>query len=358
MRVAEFTAGAAMTYLHRSWARLYRADEHATAYQSPLWLTAWARHRAPGREPFIVSVHDHRGPVAALALTRHVDSDGRRRITALSAPAAECIRPLGPGAEHPAVAAALAGHLHHLADDRTEVYLPDLPADSALARHAQRLWSGSCTQTPYATVPLPLDLTGLSRSTRRDHQRRRRALHALGDRVTYHRTHSKEQLLAAYRVLEQLHHQRNADRPPTGALTANASLPWPAVLSSCAPMAFIATLKLDGQAVAAQLCLHHGRHAYSLLAGMDPRHRALAPGHTLLRLLAEDLTATGFTALDLGRTTADPGQRAYKAAYGASWRLSTSVSTQAASSLPAAREPLCRSTPAAGEPPPPGGAPR
>ncbi|MFF1482126.1 GNAT family N-acetyltransferase [Streptomyces sp. NPDC058301] len=229
------------------------------------------------------------------------------------------------------------------------MYLPDLPADSALAQHAQRRWNGPCTHTPYATVPLPLDLTTLSRSTCRDHQRRRRALHALGDRITYHRTHTTDQLLASYPVLEQLHHQRNADRPPTGTLAAGPRLPWPAVLASCAPVAFVASLTLDGQPIAAQLCLHRGTRAYSLLAGMDPHHRALAPGHGLLSLLAEDLTAAGFTALDLGRTTADPGQHAYKAAYGATWRLSSSLSTHPTSSLipPAAPGAPCRSTPAA-----------
>ncbi|MFD9566034.1 GNAT family N-acetyltransferase [Streptomyces sp. NPDC059994] len=175
-------------------------------------------------------------------------------------------------------------------------------------------------------------------STRRDHQRRRRALHALGDRITYHRTHSTEQLLAHYRVLEHLNHQRNADRPPADALAAGPRLPWPAVLASCAPVAFIASLHLDGQPIAAQLCLHRGTHAYSLLAGMDPRHRTLAPGRSLLSVLAEDLTAAGFTALDLDRTTADPGQRAYKAAFGARWRLSSSVSTKAGGELaPASR---------------------
>ncbi|WP_256339321.1 GNAT family N-acetyltransferase [Streptomyces sp. 5112.2] len=69
----------------------------------------------------------------------------------------------------------------------------------------------------------------------------------------------------------------------------------------------------------AQLCLRPRPRVYSVVTAMDPACREMAAGHALLHLLCADLTTDGCTALDLGRTTTDPGQRAYKAAYGAIW---------------------------------------
>ncbi|WP_420709386.1 GNAT family N-acetyltransferase [Streptomyces sp. NRRL B-3648] len=54
---------------------------------------------------------------------------------------------------------------------------------------------------------------------------------------------------------------------------ADLSLPWRQILKECAHVTFIATLTLDGQAVAAQLCLHCRDRAYSLITAMDPAHR-------------------------------------------------------------------------------------
>ena len=52
----------------------------------------------------------------------------------LSSPAAECVRLTGPGAEDPAVAAAVGNYLERLACDGVRVRIPDVPADSALGR--------------------------------------------------------------------------------------------------------------------------------------------------------------------------------------------------------------------------------
>jgi CelD/BcsL family acetyltransferase involved in cellulose biosynthesis len=90
------------------------------------------------------------------------------------------------------------------------------------------------------------------------------------------------------------------------------------VLNRCGPgTAFIATLALDGEVVAAQLCLTRNRRAYSVVPAMHPNYKDLAPGHALLRHLAQDLTCAGYEHLDLGRTV--PGQHAYKNQYRPRW---------------------------------------
>ncbi|MEU9056534.1 GNAT family N-acetyltransferase [Streptomyces sp. NPDC048384] len=303
----------ALDFLQRSWPGLTDRDPAATAYQDPAWLRAWARHLPASHEPLILAAVDTQTPVAALALARETGRDGRTRVTPLSWPAGEQIRPVGDETEE-----AVRVLLHHLPRLGDDVVAADLPEASLLTRQAQHQWGGPDSQMLYATVPLPVDLASMSRTTRRDHTRRRRTVQDLGGRVGYRRTRTTGELLDAYELLEVLHHRRNAGRPAADG-TADLNLPWRQVLAQCAQIAFIATLTLDTQAVAAQLCLRRGTHAYSVVTAMDPAVRALAPGHALLHLLCEDLADDGCTALDLGRTADDTGQRAYKSAYGALW---------------------------------------
>ncbi|MFF2205652.1 GNAT family N-acetyltransferase [Streptomyces sp. NPDC058145] len=311
LHAREYGGQQALDFLARRWAALTEQDAQATAYQDPGWLLAWARHLPVGHEPLVAAIWDDEQPVAALALVREHACSGRTRITPLSWPASEQIRPVG---ESEQAVRVRVDRLPCLADD---VHVADLPDSCLLARHAHAQWGDSDAQTLYATVPLPVDLSALSRSTRREHRRRRRLVQALGDRVAY-RTSTRTDLLAAFDVLEDLHHRRNALRLPT-TCAADLTLPWRQVLEECPEAALVATLTLDAEPVAAQLCLTRRDRAYSLITAMDPAHRDLSPGHALLYFLCDDLTAQGYAALDLGGTTAHDGQRAYKAPHGATW---------------------------------------
>lgn len=257
--------------------------------------------------------------------------DTRELIAPLSSPTAEVIRAVGPGAEDPVAAAALVRHLNGTIRFGTDVQLPDIPSDSALGQQLALQWNCHLTQIPYATVALPVDYASLSRSTRRDHRRRERVWRGLreqGHQVTYHRTRCTSELLETYPVLARLH--RLQWPGTTNTVTDAASdRRWHAVLERCGPTAFIAMLAVDGAIIAAQLCLRRGDHAYSLIPAMDPTQRELAPGHALLRYLTDDLASTGYRTLDLGRTTDDPGQHAYKSQYGATWSQTLTASGHA-----------------------------
>ncbi|MFJ5724731.1 GNAT family N-acetyltransferase [Streptomyces sp. NPDC093149] len=89
------------------------------------------------------------------------------------------------------------------------------------------------------------------------------------------------------------------------------------VIRRCTGTVFIASLYVDAQMVAAQLCLAHGRNVYSALTAMDPAYQARAPGHVLLQLLLDELGTDGHESLSLGRTT--PSQRSYKDLYNLVW---------------------------------------
>ncbi|MFF5019001.1 GNAT family N-acetyltransferase [Streptomyces sp. NPDC001165] len=315
----------ALDYLDEHWPALYAGDDQATPYQSRAWLGGWAMHQPTCTEPVVIVAQEGPDTVAAMAMARDV-TDGRiLRLRPLSAPTAEIIRPVGPGAEDPSVVAALIRHLTAHGEHGTEVILPDIPADSMLGRQLRAQWTGHLAETPYATVALPVDYSALSRSTRREHRRRQRTWDDLSSahRVLYRRTHSPTDLLETYPDLLRLHRLEWPQQEPD---TENDAA-WHTVLERCGPGAFIATLAVDGHTVAAQLCLRRGTRAYSLLPAMDPAYRSLAPGHALLRYLTADLAATGHRTLDLGRTTSDPGQHGYKSQYGVIWTSSLTAST-------------------------------
>ncbi|MFI1729686.1 GNAT family N-acetyltransferase [Streptomyces acidicola] len=330
VRVLEGDAAGA--FMASSWADLYRRDSQATPYQSPSWLTGWA-HQLPPSSRLVVALCEGPARQVLAALPLVCDRAGARlRTVALSAPMGEYVRAVGPAAENPQVAEAFAGYLEGLASDGQHVDVAGLPAGGALARHltstgpavAGRLYT---SVTDCAEISLPLAYEEMSRSTRRDHKRRQRAWDELAQRhkVTYQRTRDSDELLSAYAVLARLHARRWAGHTPSaGSPHAPGALHWPAVLERCgANMAFIATLAVDDEIVAAQLCLTRHRRAYSVVPAIDPLYKDLAPGHALLRHLAQDLTTAGYEYLDLGRTV--PGQHAYKDQYRPRWSKTVSA---------------------------------
>lgn len=342
LMVRVFEEVAAGAFLSSSWADLYRRDLQATPYQSPSWLTGWAQQLPPTAHPVVaVCEGPARQVLAALPLV-HDHTGDRPRTYALSAPMGEYIRAVGPAAEDPQVCAALTRYLEDLADHGHYVDMAGLPAGGALARHlaptdpatAGGRWHTRITDC--AEIPLPLAYEEMSRSTRRDHRRRQRTWDELAQshNVTYHRTRNNDELLTAYAVLARLHAHRWAGHtPPAGTPHTPGAPHWPAVLDRCgAEMAFIATLAVDTEIIAAQLCLTQHHRAYSVAPAIHPLHHDLAPGHALLRHLAQDLTAAGYRYLDLGRTV--PGQHAYKGQYRPRWSQTLSATSAPPTAFP------------------------
>ncbi|MCE7079547.1 GNAT family N-acetyltransferase [Streptomyces sp. ST2-7A] len=330
VRVLEGSAAGA--FMASSWAELYRQDPQATPYQSPAWLIGWAQ-QLPPTSHLVVALCEGpaRQALAALPLARDQGDTGRRTY-ALSTPMGEYVRAVGPAAENPQVAASLARYLEGRASEGRHIDMAGLPTDSVLAQHLMSTdparpgrWHTSATDC--AEIPLPLAYEEMSRSTRRDHKRRQRTWDELAQhrKVTYRRTHDNDELLTAYTVLARLHAHRWAGHtPPAGTPHTPGAPHWPAVLKRCGTsMAFIATLAVDDEIVAAQLCLTRHRRAYSVVPAIHPQYKDLAPGHALLRHLAHDLTTAGYEYLDLGRTV--PGQHAYKDQYRPRWSKTLSA---------------------------------
>lgn len=315
---------AASIFLARRWPDLYSVDPFATPYQASGWLAGWARHLPAHATPLVALVTTGAGePVAALALAHHREVGGRTRVGVLSAPHAEYVRPIGPGSEDPAVVSALGDCLQEL--DDAGIVLTGVPMAGTLGRHLAGRPGWRHTTVPCAAVALPLDLAdpSLSASTRRAHRRRQRdwtALAAAG-RVTYTRSRTDAQLRRGFLELAALHRLRWAPADESEHVLREEQ--WLAVLEDCGPgIATIASLRLDGTTIAAQLLLVRNGICYSVLPAWDPARRDLAPGHALLRYIAEDLAHGGWhgvpcRTLDLGRTV--DSQVSYKAQYSAFW---------------------------------------
>lgn len=311
----------ARDFLHHQWPALYTQDAYATPYQAPTFLHGWATRSTPPTATPVVLVVDSPtdGTLAALALQREVNHQGRARLRPLGSPHAEYIRQVGPASNNRAVTDHVVRYLVN-ASTQASVVMPDLPEDTGLARTLATQPGWQHTRTLCARIPLPLDVATMSRSTRRDHARRERIwteLTAQG-RVTYTQTQTKDQRAPAAATALQLHRRRWAGHPAAPDADPACLLD---VLNHCSSAdASVATLTLDAAPVAAMVLLHRGTVCYSLLAAMDPAHAELAPGHALIRRVAASLALNGYNHLDLGRTRPDPNQIRYKSQYKPEWK--------------------------------------
>ncbi|PNE43450.1 GNAT family N-acetyltransferase [Streptomyces noursei] len=269
----------AQDYLTERWPTLYAHDLDATPYQSPRWLRAWAALLPAKTVPLILVAEGPAPAALALTISRTSEKGAPIRIQPLGSPHAEQVRPIGPGARHPAVAHALARYLGAAASSGTHVILPDLPTHTPLGHilQAQPAWQHSTAD--YATVNLPVRYADMSPATRREHARRERTwaqLNADG-RVHYSRTRTQKELVAATAMAEQLHQRRWDGRPILHGADPSALLD---VIRRIGPQeALVASLRLDGTPVAAAVCLYRGDACYSVLPAMEPEQPEMAFGH-------------------------------------------------------------------------------
>ncbi|MFI6341093.1 GNAT family N-acetyltransferase [Streptomyces sp. NPDC050535] len=309
--VREYVGPQAMDVLAHQWHQLNSEDDLATPFQSPQWLTAWARQLPHTSTPVILAATSPSGRIlAALAMARQ-DGGPRSRFVPLSAPHTECVRLVGPHAEDPAIARAFVFHLLLIAEAAdADVVMTDVPATSALGQCLNQLcedhgWQS--TSAASASIPLPVHYDTLARSTQRQHTRRRHTWTRLAASrtVTYTRTRHTQDLLDAFGVLCHLHQRRSRpqDALPAPAIAADAHHWRPVLTHLGAAHAAIATLAVDDTVIAGQMILTRQPRCYSRIPATDPAYGHLAAGHALLRYLIADLAQEGFHTLELGRTT-------------------------------------------------------
>ena len=297
------------------WA-LFRADPHATPFQSPAWVEAWWRHLgspASGGERVDVTARDDGGRLVAALPCFVWTEGGERRLVPLGAGNSDyCDALVDPVAPH--APARLWAALE--AERWDALWWPDLRDGSALRGPLPANWR--VEEEPHETCPvltIPPDgdvLGALSRSRRRKIVHDRNRAEALGGVET--RLVDASGIDAGLDALFALHAARWQAAGEAGVLAeprVQAFLREAAHGLAGADLLRLVEVRHAEAVVAVLLGFCDGRHGYSYINGT-----AFVPGQSFGTLafgrLIEAAAAEGATAFHFLR-----GEEPYKYGWGA-----------------------------------------
>ncbi|HEY4095815.1 MAG TPA: GNAT family N-acetyltransferase [Baekduia sp.] len=283
---------ASIAALARDWERL--ADRaHASPFQRPGWITAWATAFAGGHLDVLAARRD--GELCGVLPTVRRAGVVRSAANAHT-PAADVL------AEDDATVAALLAAVYATRPKAVALtHLADPTAARAAARTARyRLAERPLPPAPYLDVHTTLD--DYLRPRRRlmaDLRRRRRRLQEQGDRVTLDHDGTLDELLA----LEALgwkgaRRSAIAARPSTLDFYTNITKQ-----AAARDTLRIFTLRLDGRPLAALLALEDNHVLHLLKTGFDPTFARFSPGQTVLAAAIAHAHDAGLGRVELGQGT-------------------------------------------------------
>lgn len=294
--------------LQAEWEQLWRADPHATPFQSPQWLVPWWKHLGQGHLCSL-ALRDDDGALAGFApLYVYTDAQGRRHLFPIGIGTTDYLAVLArPGLEKAVAETVLEQVMRR--HDWDVLEFPQLQRDAALlACGAGEVLAGEPNPV-LALHPSPI----IPRSTLANLRTcRNRA--ARGGTVTYERA-GAEEIPAYLEALGRLHGLRWRERGLPGVLADESVL---AAHAEAAPLLHAAGLlrlhglRLAGELVAVLYALAHRRRCYYYIAGFETRHAFFSPGSLLLAHAIEQAAAEGCTVFDFLR-----GAEPYKYRWGA-----------------------------------------
>lgn len=303
------------------WA-LFRADPHATPFQSPAWIEAWWRHLGSGERVDVVARDTTGRPVAALPcfVWNH---HGERRLVPIGAGNSDyCDALCDPAVPDAADRLWAAFDAEPWADRWDALWWPDLRAGSALLETLPGRWRAQ--DSPHETCPvltIPDDgdvLRSLSRSRRRKIVHDRNRAEVLGGVET--RLAHPDELPEALDALFALHAARWQAAGEAGVLdtpAVQAFLRDAASGLAAAGLLRVAVVRHLGVIVAVLLGFADGARGYSYINGT-----AFVPGQSFGTLafgcLIAEVAASGARAFHFLR-----GEEAYKYGWGAEPTVTT-----------------------------------
>lgn len=192
-------------------------------------------------------------------------------------------------------------------------------SDEAVTSLVARLDEAECSVSEsvadsYWAVEMPATwdeyLAGISKSHRKQlRQLERRVLD--GDRVTWHRVHTEDDLKTAWKVLVDLHQRRRQSLGEPGCFASQAFRDFHHAVSQCLlqrGQLRISWLELDGSPAAAEYHVADGNTTYAYQGGVDPERLSDEPGRLSTILCMQQSIAEQHTRFDFLR-----GDEPYKA---------------------------------------------
>lgn len=286
--VACLTSLAQLEALRPEWAALVEAAEDATVFQSWDWVASWFEHFGAGRELLLFTVRDAGGRlVGAAPCSRARSAGGLLRLVHLLGrgnDATEYVQVLTTRADADAVAGALFDAWHRLSRSWDLLVLPSMPAAPCVGPlrrlAAARGYAVVAEDQARMLRPLPETWDAFYRSLRKSMKdnvnnyvnRLRRA----GHREELVVVTDPDQLDGALDRFLELHRRRaeaTLGRPHDDRFDTprrQAFLRTAARRLFTAKQLWPCLLRVDGQTVAAQLCLVHKGRLYLHYSGFDP----------------------------------------------------------------------------------------
>jgi CelD/BcsL family acetyltransferase involved in cellulose biosynthesis len=282
------------------WDDLVRAMPRPSPFLLHGWLAEWWRHYGAGASVAIHVVREHGRLVAALPLVveRHA---GVRVARFMGGP--EAVLPdilAAPGADARAMA-LLVGRLDAVCDVASLHGLP--PGSRIAAAIGTRLSVIERIEAPVLDLTAGWDAVYRSKTNskkRNQHKRRRRQLSELGV-LTAEVAHEPDELAAALEDAFRLHALRWAGRPDGSGFASDTGMRFQrAAMHRLAAIGVprIATLKLDGRAIAFHYWFALEGRMYVHRLAFDPAMARLSPGLVNTLDAIEAAAADGLTRVE------------------------------------------------------------
>lgn len=304
------------TELGDAWRELFDACPEAPIFLSWEWLSTWWRHFHDGRAPNVVTLADN-GQIFAIAALMRDEARGRLAFMARGE-TTDYADILTAPSHQEAAAAQLLDHLSVQREQGVSTCLEPVAEDSALLglsrARADQFTADAIEPCPLVTLPGSWEdyLAQLSKKDRHELRRKLRRAETAGD-LTHQVATRPDELPPALQNFYRLH-QSSSDPRKAQFLEPHLQTFFSDVAHALAQRGWLrlATLKLDGAAIASVLAFARGSTVALYNSGLDPDYRWLSPGIAIIAYELQAAIAAGCTTYDFLR-----GDEPYKYDFGA-----------------------------------------
>jgi CelD/BcsL family acetyltransferase involved in cellulose biosynthesis len=278
------------------WDDAWRSSGHGTVFQSSGWYRSWLATVGHDAEPIVLHASNRGGGLVGVALQRDASTS---TVSPLSSPWADYHDVVGTVDD--IACSSIADALVGLVKDGARIELSEVRQGSALGWVAARAGLRASPGTPTSAIDLRKNATVRRVLDRREHVKKMRQLHRLGDvELTLHTCGpTMEDRLGRFITMHrtQWHGRPDAVAPFDGGAVDQFFRELTARCSGTV----ISEITVDRTPVAMRYGFLWGRTYGGYRPTFDLTMRRLSPGQLLLRALVEDFVSRGLHRFDFMR---------------------------------------------------------